>query len=747
MKMLQKQKEVYFQIVTSKSNDSDDERDSDYESELASSGILDMDTDQLMEESMSDSKSENEQTILAVAESTATQKMQESRATEKCDPNIQEWEVECTSRVLKIMKYKKNPEVLKKAICTAIADLTHERQWSPVKTKRKDHHLYRKDLLRGKVTIYWEKAVQFSSKLTNESSGLPLYADVIRIWDIVIGSGKKMHQNRIKAIEKSWDRGKQSLGEHIKLSIFGKSLNRPTNRRVFSPILSSGDDFDIEVDPPAEPNQYKAITLHDVPSNIELLLSEGFEFELPIKMWPEEHRIINMQSKEPLVVLGRSGTGKTTCCLYRMVQEFVNYYKVQQSFPDKELPQLRQLFVTKNNRLCIMFEQQFFKLVGHYNYGSLCLPDDDQSNRNDSLDTLQCPIFITCEKFLSLLDSSLDGNTLQEQIQIDNNIGNENTNTSQITANYFINVIWKELVKKHPNRKQFDPLLVWMEIKSFITGSCDAFYNDSGRLSEEDYTKISSRIAPNFEDSRHEIYQIYEEYKQYCDRCRRLRSACIYDECELVLHIYQKLKRQNNPWLFSSLYVDEVQDFTQSEVLLLIHCLKNPNNIFLTGDTAQTVMQDVSFRFKDLKTSFFKSKSSPDHAPPILELKANYRSHSGILCLARCVLDVLEQQFPDSVDRVPCDQAMFPGPKPKFIKPCHKDTLMLILAANKRNPSSIQFGHHQAIIVKREEKKQDVPIENALIFSVYESKGLEFDDVLLYNFFTDCEVSLPTLVY
>ena len=84
---------------------------------------------------------------------------------------------------------------------------------------------------------------------------------------------------------------------------------------------------------------------------------------------------------------------------------------------------------------------------------------------------------------------------------------------------------------------------------------------------------------------------------------------------------------------------------------------------------------------------------------------------------------------------------MFPGPIPKIIKPCHTDTLLLILATNVRNPSDIQFGHHQAVIVRTEKDKQDVPIENALVFSVYESKGLEFDDVLLYNFFSSSEVS------
>lgn len=41
-----------------------------------------------------------------------------------------------------------------------------------------------------------------------------------------------------------------------------------------------------------------------------------------------------------------------------------------------------------------------------------------------------------------------------------------------------------------------------------------------------------------------------------------------------------------------------------------------------------------------------------------------------------------------------------------------------------------------------ETAKEKIPEELslALVLTVYEAKGLEFDDVLLYNFFTDSEV-------
>jgi superfamily I DNA/RNA helicase len=38
-----------------------------------------------------------------------------------------------------------------------------------------------------------------------------------------------------------------------------------------------------------------------------------------------------------------------------------------------------------------------------------------------------------------------------------------------------------------------------------------------------------------------------------------------------------------------SLFVDEVQDFTQAELYILTKLCRDPNNLFLAGDTAQSV--------------------------------------------------------------------------------------------------------------------------------------------------------------
>ena len=736
IKELSNKEEEYFELESAtqvqQTNESDDDSDS-YENEFADLSLGD--NNQFLPEDVL-----SEEATLSVIHHQAQSgdQMQADSTNNEESYLDQEWEVECTPCVLKLLKHKKTAEYLCKAFCEAVfKDLPNGRHWHKVKTHNLKRQLFQKEILHGKVTMLWERAVQYSSKLTGNDAKNPIYADVIRVWDIVMH--KRLVQQRIKAIERAWSResGINVAPKMLRSVESSDSQGQVYARRIFKPIPSehgsehdSDIDIDIEVTPPVDPDPkfYQPLILHPVPHNIELLVSSSCKFDLPITLQPEEDEIVKLRIAEPIIILGRSGTGKTTCCLYRMVQEFLSYYEHVESSEEKTDLPLRQVFVTKNKQLCKRFGKQFLKLVTPI-----------ATSQND----YQYPLFLTWEEFLLWLSVSLRKiYEAKDEKCSPTCFDSLVVNGTKVTASHFSSIIWKEL--KIQNKHAFDPLLVWMEIKSFIKG-----YQASSVLLRDEYVSLSQRIAPNFEGLRNEIYDIYESYKHYCEASNRLKSVQLFDDGDLVKEFYQKiqcLKRRygSMSWLFDSLYVDEVQDFTQGEIHLLIQsCKSHSCNVFLTGDTAQTVMKDVSFRFKDLKTSLFKNEDiAVQQAPPIFELKINYRSHSGILNLAKSVLTILEKHFPDSLDRVPSDQGMLSGPKPKFIEPCSATTLMKVLAANHRTPSDIQFGHHQAIIVRTEGKKEYVPIKNVLTFSVYESKGLEFDDVLLYNFFSDCEVSL-----
>lgn len=157
------------------------------------------------------------------------------------------------------------------------------------------------------------------------------------------------------------------------------------------------------------------------------------------------------------------------------------------------------------------------------------------------------------------------------------------------------------------------------------------------------------------------------------------------------------------------------------------------------------------------------------------QLTHNYRSHAGILSLASSILDLMVEFFPESFDRLKKDQGLFQGPPPVLLESCsfrHVSTknileiwhmskiefkfwyiffltlfysdLAVLLRGNKRKTSHIEFGAHQAILVVNEAARDNIPEELnlGLILTIYEAKGLEFDDILLYNFFKDSQVQL-----
>jgi len=60
----------------------------------------------------------------------------------------------------------------------------------------------------------------------------------------------------------------------------------------------------------------------------------------------------------------------------------------------------------------------------------------------------------------------------------------------------------------------------------------------------------------------------------------------------------------------SKIYVDEVQDYTQIEILLFFY-LGGPGGLFLAGDPAQSVVEGTEFRFEEVRhVGYYVAESS-----------------------------------------------------------------------------------------------------------------------------------------
>ncbi|XP_004857941.1 TPR and ankyrin repeat-containing protein 1 isoform X1 [Heterocephalus glaber] len=795
------------------------------------------------------------------------------------------WEIECTSEMLKKLSSKVMTKVIKKKIIFAIQQLGNG-EWTHGLQKRLKHlkgniQLFEAKLDKG-ARMLWELAIDFSPRCSEnpekiiaterntysmEKSGR-VYTEIIRIWDIVLDHCKL--SDSIMAICSAYNRGlscvlrKKLKGINKGQVLANKKIQKHIPRCYVEDTEAekSKECKDPEYFPPASAveTEYNIMKFHSFSTNMafNILNDMTVTVEYPFRVGELEYAVIHLNPKplEPIILIGRSGTGKTTCCLYRLWKKFHIYWEkadqagspllAKQTWPKRrlemgprkegpiregdeedeeekgssevetvdcieekqeseaclggahekatgdsqvaegcvsehphQLEHLHQIFVTKNHVLCQEVQRNFIELskstkaTGHYK------PLEPNVHKLQDLRDENFPLFVTSKQLLLMLDASLpkpfflrneDGSlkrnivgwSTQEDLTISNWQDDEEeaeadgdyseedktieTRTGDsdpriyVTFEVFTNEIWPKMTK---GKSSYNPALIWKEIKSFLKGSFEALSCPHGSLTEEAYKKLGRKRSPNFKEDRSEIYSLFCLYQQ-------IRSQKGYfDEEDVLYNLSQRLlKLKVLPWSIHELYGDEIQDFTQAELALLMKCINDPNAMFLTGDTAQSIMKGVAFRFSDLRSLFhYASRSTVDKQcvvrkpKRIHQLYQNYRSHSGILNLASGVVDLLQFYFPESFDRLPRDSGLFDGPKPTVLESCSVSDLAILLRGNKRKTQPIEFGAHQVILVANEMAKEKIPEELglALVLTVYEAKGLEFDDVLLYNFFTDSE--------
>lgn len=209
------------------------------------------------------------------------------------------------------------------------------------------------------------------------------------------------------------------------------------------------------------------------------------------------------------------------------------------------------------------------------------------------------------------------------------------------------------------------------------------------------------------------------------------------------------------------------------ELLLLACAVQRPSCLFLAGDTAQTIASGVGFRFEELKSIIFREElrhrelaaaaaaaGAAGQAAALLgpqqsaglvvhSLRVNYRSHNGLVRAAGAVSGLLTQLFPDTTDRLPPELGWFEGPRP-LLKTLTRlpDMLANILDGEAVSADGdaevLDFGANQVVLVRDEAARERLLTEapefrlaKAQILTIGESKGLEFNDVFIWDFFRE----------
>ena len=140
--------------------------------------------------------------------------------------------------------------------------------------------------------------------------------------------------------------------------------------------------------------------------------------------------------------------------------------------------------------------------------------------------------------------------------------------------------------KSHASKekKEVSALILWTVIRTFIKGSIEAYQNPEGNLSRDIFVAVDKlgknrcRVPADLREYIFDEYLKYEEYKS---------KLGFWDDSDRIRHLLSRLNecKSNNPTVFdglrrSRIYVDEVQDYTQMEILLFFF-LGGPGSLFL----------------------------------------------------------------------------------------------------------------------------------------------------------------------
>lgn len=311
------------------------------------------------------------------------------------------------------------------------------------------------------------------------------------------------------------------------------------------------------------------------------------EMELPFQLTRKEWQIV--QCPTSCYVIGRSGTGKTTAMIFKMLG-------IQRAWEQASgVRRPRQLFVTRFPVLAAKVNEFFTSLVE-----SLALAGRTQDELRElrsqvrnaehqeppmmnpmnalnyrpgtpqkysELTDYDFPLFITFDQLARMVAANIQLGDPEEydppvgpkellrlKFILDNVVNDE---SSFVTYPAFRTHYWPRLcdTTRSPLACSFGPWLVFSEFMGVIKGSETAFHSPNGILDRHTYVNLSTRTYPVFAEDRHSLYSAFESYSKL------KREKYGYDMADRTYAILKALSCSPlEVQRVDYLYVDEVQD-------------------------------------------------------------------------------------------------------------------------------------------------------------------------------------------
>jgi len=259
-----------------------------------------------------------------------------------------------------------------------------------------------------------------------------------------------------------------------------------------------------------------------------------------------------------------------------------------------------------------------------------------------------------------------------------------------------------------------DAHTVYEEFRGVITGM------DISKkyLTSADYLALGVKQSIFLSTERETVYSLFEKYLLF------LQEEGFYD-----INIYSHNLLSLCSPVYDYIVVDEVQDFTNIQLFLILKSLIKPVNFILCGDANQVVHPNF-FSWSHLKSMFYRHDFRSDD---IRLLHANYRNTPVVSDLANRLLKIKIARF-GSIDK-----------ESNYLVTTVSQSAGEMVFLEEKNKTVAELARktgksvHYAVLVLRNEDKPRAAglFHSPLLFSVQESKGLEYENIILFNFISD----------
>ncbi len=252
------------------------------------------------------------------------------------------------------------------------------------------------------------------------------------------------------------------------------------------------------------------------------------------------------------------------------------------------------------------------------------------------------------------------------------------------------------------------------EFKGVITGPA----TDSPWLGREEYLGLGIKQSIFTLEERGRVYDLFTQY------LATMNEQGYYDANILSYEYLAKVTP-----IYDFIVVDEVQDLTNIQMQLILKSLRDPAGFILCGDSNQIVHPNF-FSWSKIKSFFYRQEGSTPQADLIRILNTNYRNSPQVTEVANRLLKIKSARF-GSIDK-----------ESNYLveSNAHNSGEVILLQdeegmraeLDRKTRHSTRF----AVIVMHPEDKAAAGscFGTPLVFSVQEAKGLEYENIVLYNF-------------